>query len=528
MVAITRDNAIVKAMKALSYARVSSREQEETGYSLDSQEKLLREYAEKKSYSIAKAFRVTESASKSQTRKTLREMLTFAEKNKVDIILCEKIDRLTRNLKDAAIIDDWVHANEGREVHFVKEHFVLNLQTKAHDNFIWDMKVAVARFYTNNLSEEVKKGQKEKIAQGWLPTKPPLGYRSIGEKGHKTHVLDEGKSEFVKTMFELYSTGNYSIKALVQEMHKRGLRSNAGAKVGKSRMHGLLSDPFYSGGLRWKGQVSKGSHPPVVSRSLFERVQFILTRKTSNPLYRKHLPVFKAKIQCNECRGTITWEIQKGHWYGHCNHYKKCSQKKWVKQNGVEEQLFPLFDKVAPKNQKVLHWLERALKESHAEEIEHNDLKRRGITQSIERADRRMERAYLDKLDGAMDAALCQRVLEDTKKEKEALVGALQALGAAQTAYYEAGYAIHELAANARAIYESPKATVEDKRLLLSHAFSNLTLDQGAIRPDYTFAFEFLAEWVPKLNESFEREESQSKRAQKSPVQVETTTLLRG
>jgi len=48
-------------------------------------------------------------------------------------------------------------------------------------------------------------------------------------------------------MFELYATGNYSINALVEKMFSLGLRNRGGNKVGRSRMHDLLSDPFYYG-----------------------------------------------------------------------------------------------------------------------------------------------------------------------------------------------------------------------------------------------------------------------------------------
>jgi len=276
-------------------------------------------------------------------------------------------------------------------------------------------------------------------------------------------------------------------------------------------MHDLLTDPFYYGDIRWKGAITKGSQPPIVNKNLFEKVQFLLGRKIGSPQYRKHLPVFKAKLTCSECNGTITWELQKENWYGHCNHYKDCSQKTSIRQDRLEEQLFPFFDGVAPKNTKVLSWLERALKESHAEEIDIHAKKRTDIVRGIDRADKRMQQAYLDKLDGTADMALCQRVMDESKKEKDGLVEALKGLGEDQTAYYEAGYAIHELATNARAIYESPKATIEDKRLLLSHIFSNIGLDEGNIKPNYTYAFEFLSEWVPKLNAGFESTQKATK-----------------
>ena len=259
-------------IKAVSFCRVSSKEQEVTGYSLDAQEKLHQEYAKDK-FIIVKVFRISESASGRQVRKTFHEMLDYATKHKIPVILCEKIDRLTRNLKDASIVDDWVKGDLKREVHFVKEAFVLNQNTQAHENLVWDMKVAIARFYTNNLSEEVKKGHKEKAAQGWLPTKPPIGYMTIGEKGHKIHVIDEKNAEIVRMMFELYATGDYSLSELLRKIDKAGLRTPYGKRLSRTRFHQCLSDPFYYGKFRWNSKLHEGSHEPLISKPLFDAVQ---------------------------------------------------------------------------------------------------------------------------------------------------------------------------------------------------------------------------------------------------------------
>lgn len=500
-------------IKAIIYARVSSKEQEDTGYSLDAQEKLLKEYAAKNDFCVAKIFRVSESASGKQIRKTFNEMLQYAEKHKVPVILCEKIDRLTRNLKDAASVSDWINEDAMRQVHFAKESFIANKNTRAHENLVWDMKVAISRFYTNNLAEEVRKGQKEKIAQGWLPGKPPLGYKTIGEEGHKIHVHNDEKAPLVKKMFELYATGNYSLGALAQIMFNEGLRNSSGKKFGKSRLHKSLSDPFFYGKIRWNGEIYAGQHEPLISKELFDAVQQKLVRSNDNPQYKKHLPVFKAKIKCEGCGGVIAWEIQKGHWYGHCNHYRPCSQKTWVRQEDVEAQLFPYFDTVAPKNPRILQWLEKALKESHDEEINYNTAKREELNRIMRTADQRIENAYRDKLDGKMPASLCEKMIKESTEEKESAIESLEKLSKERTAYYEAGYAIHELASKAGAIYKSPKTTKDQKRLLLSYIFSNLSLKADRISPNYTFAFEFLAEWMPKLNSIFEpKEKSITKR----------------
>ena len=149
-------------IKAVIYCRVSSREQEDTGYSLDAQQKLLEEYASKKGFEVLKVFRITESASGKQIRTIFYEMLDYVKNHNVENILCEKIDRLTRNLKDAATVSEWVQSSGNYSVHFVKENFIVNRNTRAHENIVWDMKVAIERFYTNNLSEEVNKGLSEK------------------------------------------------------------------------------------------------------------------------------------------------------------------------------------------------------------------------------------------------------------------------------------------------------------------------------------------------------------------------------
>ena len=101
-------------MKSVLFARVSSREQEETGYSLPSQEKLLKDYAERRSFDITKVFSISESASGRYQRATFNAMMEFVKQKDIKIVICEKVDRLTRNFKDAVLIDNWLEEDEER------------------------------------------------------------------------------------------------------------------------------------------------------------------------------------------------------------------------------------------------------------------------------------------------------------------------------------------------------------------------------------------------------------------------------
>lgn len=506
-------------MKSIIYARVSSKEQEETGYSLPSQEKLLSDYSDRKGFETKKVFSVAESASGSKRRKVFAEMMLYMTKYSISHLVVEKVDRLTRNFREAIVINDWIEENPERCVHFVKQNLILHKNSKSDEKFRWDIEIVLAKKYIANLSEEVIKGQKEKLAQGWLPTKPPLGYKTIGDKGHKIHVIDHDKAPLIRRMFELYLTGNYSTKFLVNVMYKEGLRNRNGGKVGKSRLYDLLTDPFVYGKMRWKGEIYNGKHEAIVSEELYDAVQLKINRKLKHPMHRKHLSVFKAKMVCSECNSMITWETQKGHWYGHCSGYQKlgqekpCTQKKWFRQEKIEEKLFPLLVKVAPRNERVLKLLEKALKEDHEEEIMISSEKRKRLNADLERIDRRMETIYEDKLDRKITEDFYQKKFAEYSTQKEIILKETKRLNEDKTKYYEAGFKVHELALKAKEIYKSIKATDEDRRLLLSYAFTSIDLNDKTMNPKYTLAFEFLANWMPKVNLIYERRPTAAQRA---------------
>ncbi len=492
-------------IKAVIYARVSSKEQEESGYSLEAQESLLKSHAVDHNLDLVKVYKVTESASGKQVRKMFTEMLQFATKEKVQVVLCEKIDRLTRNLKDAATASDWVLEEDDREIHFVKENFVVSRNTKAHENFVWDMKVAMARFYTNNLSEEVKKGQKEKIKQGWLPTTPPLGYKTIGEKGHKVHKLDEDVAPYIRKMFEMYASGNFSTGAVGKKMYELGFRSRTGGRVVKSRIHKLLGEVFYYGKFIWKGQMYQGKHEPIISRDLFEQVQEKMNRGKS-PYYNKHHRELQGKISCGGCGKTVTWENQKGQLYGACKHCKiqLAKERKYVRYEDVETSLLARIATVAPQSERILQVLHIALKESHSEEIALHDAQVNGINASLERIKQRIRTMYNDRLDGRITTQEYDAKVTEFTEEQELLSNNLVKLNSDNAEYYKTGISIHELALRASDIYKSKTATIDERRALLAYAFSNVTVLKGEVTPEYTLAFSFMEEWMPAVNKSLE------------------------
>jgi site-specific DNA recombinase len=479
--------------KSILFCRVSSKEQEETGYSLPAQEKLLEDYANKKNYHCSKIFSISESASGHKRRKIFDQMIKYLKKQNINIIICEKVDRLTRNLRDAVVINEWVNGSEKREVHFLKENFVLHKNSMSHDKFIWNIKVSTSQFYIDNLSEEVKKGQKEKLTQGWLPTKPPFGYKTVGEKGHKIHIIDEEIAPLVKKMFNLYATGNYSIKKLSDKMYDVGLRSRTGSKLSKSRLHTTLRDPFYIGINVWNDHEYPGKQEQFINKAIFDKVQAMMSSKTT-PKYNKHNFLFKGLIACDECSGTITWETQKGNIYGHCNHYRNCSQKTWAKEHEVENQLIDAFSKLEVKNKRLSSWIVKALKESHKDEIEYYTTSVNELNKQLEQTKRRLDKLYDDKLDEKISESFYDRKFRQYATKRDDLIHKIKTHSNTDTKYFQLGINIYKLSQKAREIYK--KADPDNKRVLLRLVFQNMTLDEGILSWSYSPAFQQLHDAV--------------------------------
>ena len=487
-------------MKSVTIERVSSKEQDETGYSLPAQQKLLASYAAGKGFSIAKPFTITESASGKKQREIFNDAFDYVKKNNIKIIIVEKADRFTRNFKDSVDLWTWLDEDEERQLHSVKDSLVLHKNSRSQEKLNWDIRIVFAKNYVDNLSEEVRKGQKEKLAQGWLPTRPPIGYVTVGDKGHKTHVIDEKTAPLVKKMFKLYARGEYSLVKLTKIMEDEGLRNANDNKIVKSRIHQYLTDPFYIKQNRWNDKLYPGKQEQFIDDDLFEKVQTVLKSKTT-PKYRTHFHLFKSLMKCKECGGSITWEIHKGIVYGHCNHYRNCSQKTWSVENEVEQQIIANLENLEVKSPRLAEWIKKALKESHQDEIEYHSSSVGELSKRHDIYKNRLDCIYEDKLDGKITELDYDRRFAEYSKELKQLDKKLGSLGESTVKYFEVSSTFYDVSQHARAIYKKAK-TLESKRSLIKLIFQNLTLDEGKLDFEYTEEYQLLYEAVKKTNSS--------------------------
>ncbi len=461
---------------AVLYTRVSSREQEQEGFSLDAQSKLLQEYAARNGLRVERAFEDVETA-KISGRKQFSEMVAYFKRNRnCRVLVVEKTDRLYRNYRDAVTLEDL-----DIEIHFVKESQILSKDSKSQVKLMNDIRIAIARNYSENLKEEVKKGMNEKAAQGTYPARAPFGYRNVSRRIE----LHPGNAPVVLFMFERYATGSESVATL-----RETVRQTYGKKFARSYVHTILTNRFYLGIFEWDSKTYMGTHPPLVSNRLFEDVQAVI-RGYNKGKHRKHALAFRGMLTCKHDQCTVTGEIKKGKYvYYRCSGFRgPCDLPRFREEQIAERLGTVLKDVYVPKE------AARAIVESLRREQAHSDREhvqtRARLEREREAIHRRMDQAYSDKLDGTITDEFWKRKSAEWREEEARI---LSQLAEPQTAPNpETVLSVErtlELANRAYFLYLTRKPAEQAE--LLRKVLLNCGIDGANLYPTYRRPFDLI------------------------------------
>jgi site-specific DNA recombinase len=476
--------------QAVIYARVSSKEQEKEGYSIPAQLKLLKEYAARERLSAVQEYVDVETA-KQTGRTNFSEMVAFLRANTwVRIILVEKTDRLYRNLKDWVMLDEL-----DVEIHLVKEGGILSRDSKSSEKFMHGIKVLMAKNYIDNLSEETRKGMLEKAEQGIWPSVAPLGYRNVeGENGKRVIEPDPDIAPHVTKMFEWYASGGMALREVSKKARAAGFSyRKSGKSVPTSTVHKILRNRLYMGEFEWKGRVYQGSHQPLVTRGLWERVGDTMDGRNASKHRRvKHDFAFSGLIACGHCGCSIVGEIKKQRYiYYHCTGYKGKCDEPYVREEVLEEKFAALLGRLVFDDE-VLDWVRDALHDSHAEERREHEEAIKRLRAEYERLQNRIHAAYVDKLDGAIEPAFFEKISMEWRGEQDRCLRDIERHQGADRSYLEDGVRLIELAQNAQRLFE--KQDSREKRRLLNFLVSNSSWQDGELTATLRQPFDLIAE----------------------------------
>jgi DNA invertase Pin-like site-specific DNA recombinase len=335
-------------MKYYIYARKSTDEDDRQIMSIESQIIELQEFALRENLHVIKEF-IESKTAKSPGRPIFNEMISKIENSNEEIgILAWHPDRLARNSVDGGKIIYLVDENKIRALKFPTFWFENTPQGK----FMLNIAFGQSKYYVDNLSENIKRGIRQKLRKGEYPGLAPVGY--LNELRTHTIVQDPERADTVKKMFSEYSEGTKSLKYLQELSFSLGLVSRRTNKpLSLSRIERLLKNPFYYGVFCINGELYEGQHSPLISKKLYDEVQEVIANRGKPKTYKEENKFsFLNLFTCGECGRSITAEKKvkpsgKIYVYYRCTKKNSVCSQKYIEQKDLVKQLNEIFNSVS-------------------------------------------------------------------------------------------------------------------------------------------------------------------------------------
>ena len=302
-------------MKYIIYCRKSTESDDRQVLSIESQEGVLLELAKNNNWEIFKTYKESKSA-KQPNRPVFNEMMSLFEKDKDEYtVLVWNLDRLARNSVDGGLL-----------IYYLDQKFISEIKThdkvfknNPDDKMMMSLVFGFAKKYVDDLSINVKRGNKTKMEKGGWPALAPFGY--LNDKITKEILVDKTNASYIKRCFELSATGRYTLKDIADIMQSEGMRSLKGATFRKGNILRILRNTFYYGLMQRGLNTFQGNHEPIVSKQLFDDVQNTLDRK-SHFKKQKNFFHLRGLFTCASCGCSLTATQKKGHDYYYCTNGK--------------------------------------------------------------------------------------------------------------------------------------------------------------------------------------------------------------
>lgn len=300
----------------LPYCRVSSKKQEEDGSGLESQEHRLRDHCRQKGYPVVRAFRDTITGGGDfMDRPAMRELLRFIDEHTLpsDERYVVVFDDLKRFARDVEFHWRLRNAFSSRSVEVECLNF--NFDDTPEGRFVETVLAGAGQLERDQNRRQVLQKMQARIKAGYWAFPAPPGYRYAKTKAHgKLLVPDEPTASIVREAFEGFASGRFQTQVEVQRFlaHKGFAAHRTLTSVRR-----LLTRDLYTGYVEhqpWGISRRKGRHEPLVSLSVFERVQQRLEDRTptlTRKDYRADFPL-RRFVTCARCTWPLTASFSTG------------------------------------------------------------------------------------------------------------------------------------------------------------------------------------------------------------------------
>ena len=212
--------------------------------------------------------------------------------------------------------------------------------------------------------ERVKIALWRRVEEGYWPWQPPVGYYRPYRPDVKAPLTewDESCYEAAMEVFELYSTGVYTLNMISKHMREKKLKNHKGKiiKFPNQLIHKMLHSVFYIGYLKnQEGKMVKAQHKPLISIELWEKCQRVTNKQSHNIVHKRlyYSPDFPLRrfIICTFCNRPLTACWSQGRTEKYPYYYcrtKGCKKYgKMLKKVDLEDLFYNYLKFVKPKEE---------------------------------------------------------------------------------------------------------------------------------------------------------------------------------
>lgn len=469
--------------KYVGFARVSSREQEQEGFSLDVQEQGIRAFAERSGGTVVKPFVISETATKRKERKIFREFLRYVKANasELDGVLFYKLDRAARNMFD------YIELERLESEYGVRFESVTQPSDNSPSGRLLRRSLAMmATFQTEQQSVDVREGIAKRVEEGLFPSRAPYGYENYHEGKRALVRTTLAAADNVKRIFELFTQHALGVPEIIDQMFDEArFYAPSHPKFSESKVYGILNDESYLGRIWFRDAWHPGTHEKLISPPTFETAQALLGNKT----YRSHQMVYGSKlIWCGYCGRPITGEpktkkTQKGtktYLYYRCSRYNEGDHPRVrLTEAKFDAQILEYLDLLHDRCSSFGALLSRLLATKLQTNIERDFVRERELKRQLTNAEARAA-ALCDKW---IDGKLGDELYENKRSELSDQIELLQAQLTNQRIQIAA---VEEMGENAPQLFRTimdqwAVATYHFKRRVLESVFQQFRLENNSL-----------------------------------------------
>lgn len=473
-------------MKAIIISRVSTEDQKEAGNSLPAQTVRLEQYCLRKDLEIIKKFSFDESAYKDK-RDDFDVILEYIIGQKEKVAVCfDKVDRLSRNIFDTRVSKLYEMAlRDEIELHFCSDGQVVNNQMSATENFQFSISLGLAKYYSDAISDTVKRSREQILRVGRLPGAAPFGYvNALNEEGKNWVYKDPIKSHVVKQLFQLYATQAHSMRTLRDKLNKE-----YDLKLSVGLIDQILARKFYHGIIETQGNEYPHIYETIIDPQLYDKVQQVKASFQKKAFKYKGLPyIYRGLIKCADCGCMVTPEKKKGKYvYYHCTQHNRKHGAEWLTEESITEQFERAFQSMQVPSDKLAQIVE-ALKETHEGKQRYFEDMLKSLNTEYKKYEN-MKDSLLDmKISGRITTDIYDKKFREVQGKQDNIKTKINNLHYADRDYFITASYVLDLTNRAHELFMSSE--MDKKRQLIKLVFQNLELKGKTVRYKYTNSFD--------------------------------------